>query len=198
MLEKIKKIEAYYEHGDFESIVAESKGIIVGEIKAKKILYVLAIAHDQIAIKKNVATMRRMQKIAETYAEILIVEFPLWDKGHFIMGVILQHSGDAEKAIKFYKKALLLNPKNSSYLLSLGNGFRAAKNFKRAQFWYKKALKIKNIKHLAAVNLVSLYEELGNKKMIKKYATESLKFLKNKTDSFSKIQKERMDRILSS
>lgn len=191
----INKIESYYKTGDLKSVVRESKKININKIESKDILYIVALAHDQTALKENKTAMIEMQRLAKKYASIIIKKFPSWDKGYFVMGIILQHSGKAKIALKFYENAQKINPKNASYYLSLGNGYRAIKNYKVAEYWYKKALKIKDIKHLGSVNLVSLYEETGNKKLITKYAKKSLELLKNKEDRFSMSQKERMENI---
>lgn len=192
----INKIKFFYKKSDFQSVFRESKVLDIGKIESKNILYIIALAHDQVALKKDERAMEIMQKQAKKYASIIIKKFPHWDKGYFVMGLILQHSGNVKMALKFYKKAQRINSKNTAYRLSLGNGYRAIKNYKLAQYWYGKALEIKSIRHLASVNLVSLYQEIGDKNLIKEYTEKSLKLLKNKKDSFSINQKERMKNIL--
>ena len=192
----MNKIKSHYKNSDFESILKETKVLDMSKTESKEILYIIALAHDQIALKKDKCAMKSMQKLAKKYASIITKKFPFWDKGYFVMGLVLQHSGDTKKALNFYKKAQQKNPKNISYYLSLGNGYRAIKNYKLAQYWYEKALKTENIRHLASVNLVSLYEEMGKEKSVIKYAKKSLRLLKNKKDQFSINQKERMKKIL--
>lgn len=194
----LSKIKSHYQNSDFESVLKEIKVFDINKIKSEEVLYIIALAYDQTALKKDKRMMESMQKLAKKYASVIIKKFPSWDKGYFVMGLVLQHSGSVKMALKFYKKAQQKNPKNTSYYLSLGNGHRAIKNYNLAQYWYKKALKIKNIEHLASVNLVSLYEETREKNLITKYAKKSLELLKNKKDHFSKNQKERMKNILNS
>ncbi|MEK7551352.1 MAG: hypothetical protein AAB532_02030 [Patescibacteria group bacterium] len=190
------KIKFYYKNSDFKSVLKEVSILNIGEIKSKETLYMITLAYDQVALKKNKRTMKSMQRLAKKYASIIIKRFPSWDKGYFVMGLVLQHSNKAGLALNFYKKAQQKNLKNTLYYLSLGNGHRAIKNYKLSQYWYEKALKIKKIRHLASVNLVSLYEEMNEEDLVKKYAKKSLGLLKNKKDPFSINQKERMRKIL--
>lgn len=190
------KIKSHYKNSDFESVLKEVSMLGIGEIKSKKDLYITALAYDQVALKKDKHTMKSMQRLAKKYASIIIKKFPSWDKGYFVMGLVLQHSNKASLALNFYKKAQQKNLKNISYYLSLGNGHRAIKNYKSAQYWYEKALKIKNIRHLASVNLVSLYEEIKKENLVIKYAQKSLELMGNKKDQFSVNQRERMKNIL--
>jgi len=192
----INKIKSYYKKNDFESILQKSKTSDIYKIQSKEVLYIIALSYDQTALKKDACTMKSMQNLAKKYTSIIIKKFPHWDKGYFVMGLILQHSNHPIRALKFYKKAQQKNPKNTSYYLSLGNGYRAIKNYKLAEYYYKKALKMNDIRHLASINLVSLYEEMKERKMITKYTKQSLELLKNKKDQFSKNQKKRMKNIL--
>lgn len=191
------KIKSYYKNSDFESVLKEVDMLGIDNIKSKKALYITAMAYDQVALKKGRHTMKSMQGLAKKYASLIIEKFPSWDKGYFVMGLVLQHSNKTGLALNFYKKAQQKNPKNTSFYLSLGNGYRAIKNYKLAQYWYEKALKIKNIKHLASINLVSLYEEMEKENLVIEYAKKSLELIRNKKDQFSINQKERMRKILS-
>lgn len=192
----LNKVKFHYKNSNFESVIKEVSVLDTDDIKSKNDLYITALAYDQVALKKDRRTMRDMQRLAKKYASMIIKKFPSWGKGYFVMGLILQHSNKTSLALNFYKKAQQKNPKNTSYYLSIGNGFRAIKNYKLAQYWYEKALKIKNIKHLASINLVSLYEEIKKENLVVKYAQKSLKLMKNKKDQFSINQKERMKNIL--
>jgi len=197
-LKNISRINAFYKKGNFESVIKESKSLIISELKSRKLLYIIALAYDQAALKKKGRLMNEMQKKAKKYAHKIIKNFPKWDKGYFVAGLISQHSGSASAAVKFYKKAQKINPNNPSYYLSLGNGYRAMKNYRLAKLYYKKVLKIKSIRHLACINLVSLYEEINKKNLIREYAKQSVRILKNKKDIFSQSQMLRMKKIIKS
>lgn len=191
-----KEIRSLYKKNNFKAILDEVKLTDTKHIQSKEILFIIALAYDQTALKEKRLEMKKNQKIAKNYASIITKRFPSWDKGYFVKGLILQHSGNIREALRAYKQAWSINPNNTSYYLSLGNGYRASKNYKMAEHWYKKAIKIKKIKHLAYVNLVSLYEEIEKQNLVLKYAKETLKLLKNKKDKFSLNQKDRMINII--
>ncbi len=80
------------------------------------------------------------------------------------MGVILTFSGQHQKAIKMFQKAMLLNPMPPSwYFHNMGNAQRNEGHYDDAISSYKKAIEIKKDNIFAWLGMASTYSLMGKK-----------------------------------
>lgn len=80
------------------------------------------------------------------------------------------HSGDYNKAIKFYRKAIQLDPKYTDAYDNCGIAYRRLGNLDSAAFFYKESIKINPKATIAHGNLAIVYSEQGKlQEAIKEY-----------------------------
>ncbi|MDY7034894.1 MAG: tetratricopeptide repeat protein [Thermodesulfobacteriota bacterium] len=99
---------------------------------------------------------------------------------HHNLGLYYQDHGDNEKAITEYEKALkspFIYMKNAvvKTYCNLGNLYEGLKDYKKAKFYYKKALQIKPDLHLAFNGLASIYYKEGENDLADRYLHRALK-----------------------
>ncbi|MBI3671340.1 tetratricopeptide repeat protein [Candidatus Azambacteria bacterium] len=85
--------------------------------------------------------------------------------------------------MEFYQTALIVNPKNKSTYISLGNVFKAQKRYTDALRCYKRCLSDEGNILAALINIAMVYDKCGKPSLARKYAKKALGLMKNKNDN---------------
>ena len=137
-------------------------------------IYKSGIQDDQNAL--NVTGKKRtfLQQRAEKKFHKIIVNHPDNPFGYRGMALLLQHQNKLNDALKNVFYAYNLNKKDSSIYLYIGNIYKAKKDFKSACVFYRKAMRNKNLRTSALINITFLYFEQGSKSQARRYATRAI------------------------
>ena len=113
---------------------------------------VLLPVSKPLSTKQEVVTLKNKEM---ELAEELLKEFPSDDKSLTIMGNLYYRHGNAIEALKFWKKALKINPRQANIYMSMGWLALKKGEFDEAITLYKKALEIQP-------NLPEVYSNIGH------------------------------------
>lgn len=156
-----KKIYTDYKNKNFLSVIQFAENIVLQDIEDFEILNLIGMAYDQQALlEQHEVRVAQLQSEAIKIAKMMQDRWPQQAKGYRLLGLVSQHQGNSLQAVEFYKNAYELNPEDPTIFLSLGNGYRANKQYDLAEMWYEKALAIENLKPYALQNLAALKEEV--------------------------------------
>lgn len=193
--DQIKEIGKHFNNKKFKTIIR----IASTKKNADNIdvLNLIALAYDQQAIlEKDTDKQNKLWEESSAYALWIQKKFSNSSKGFVTMGTIYLHQGNIRDAIRLYKKAYKIDPKNTAIYINLGNGYRAIKNYSEAEKNYLKATKYRNLRSVAYINLVGLYKETGDIDKMNKSVRKTIVLLKGKRDQFSLNELRKMRNIV--
>lgn len=197
-----KKLWLLYRNMEFKKVIK------IGEAALRRMqnhdmetVKVLGIVYDQLAlqIKNKEQRLRFQEKAVKYFIQILNINQKSVD-AYRGLGLVFLHQNKFKESLRYYKKAYFLNKKDISNFISIANVYRAMGKYELALKWYKKCLLSKqtNEKIIALLNISLMFaDQIGNKKMAKKYAMQTLKLIqKHKQDRWADSFVDKLGRII--
>jgi len=191
----LQELNRHYGERNYRAIISKAEELAQKEY-SEEVLRFIGLAYDQQALlESDLSERRSLQDKASEYALLMGRLYPASGKSYRLLGLIRQHQGNDKEALALYQKAYDLNPDDATIFLSLGNGYRANGEKAQAIQWYERAAAEPGLELPSFINLVALFEEMGDEKKAKLYAEKSLVLLEKQGMESYQYQKERLLKI---
>lgn len=166
----------YYGNGGLLKILAiEPERAVEGLSTFQKLNYYYQVLDSKIIIDKNKEI--EIQLIGKVVEEIeaensnqalnmindILEEFPKSAIAYDLKGVILKKQGKFEDAIDAFSKAVAIEPNFAIAWYNLGQMERSRNNFKKAEIYLDKAIKLQSDLTKAYFERALLYKQIGEK-----------------------------------